>query len=126
MILLYCFLFISPEAIVEALIKKHYPDSIIFKWWIQWIIAIALFGVWFLIALPFDKYYVPEWKLITGFIFVRFAIFDFAYNITSGLPLMFYGTTKLYDRIMAKLGNYGLMWKVIFGIIGTIFLLGIE
>jgi hypothetical protein len=125
--LLYAFLFIAFEAITEALIKKHYPDSFIFKGWLQWIIAIALFGVWlFAIALPFDKYYVPTWKLIMGFIGVRFLIFDFAYNLTFGLKWNYYGTTKLYDRIMNKLGEYGLMLKVICGIIGVCFLLGID
>jgi hypothetical protein len=126
-LLITALLFILAEAISEALIKKRYSDSFIFKWWLQWIIAIALFGIWlFVIALPFDKYYVPVIKLILGFIFVRFLIFDFAYNITSGLPLMFYGTTKLYDRIMAKLGGWGIMMKFILGIIGICFLIGIQ
>ena len=127
MILLLAILFILFEAILEALIKKHYPDSFIFKWWLQWIIAIALFAIWlFVIALPFDKYYVETWKLITGFVFVRFAVFDLAFNLTFGLKWNYYGTTKLYDRIMAELGSWGWMMKLILGIIGIIFLLGIE
>jgi hypothetical protein len=128
-LLITALLFILFEAIGEALIKMYRPklSVIVFKWWLQWIIAIALFGIWlFVIALPFDKYYVPVIKLILGFIFVRFLIFDFAYNITSGLPLMFYGTTKLYDRIMAKLGGWGIMMKFILGIIGICFLIGIQ
>jgi hypothetical protein len=126
-LLITCLLFICFESVTEALIKMYCPklSKVIFLWWLQWIIAIALFGIWlFAIALPFDGYYVPVIKLILGFIFVRFLIFDFAYNITSGLPLMFYGTTKWYDRIMKSLGNYGIMWKVICGIIGIIFLFG--
>jgi hypothetical protein len=128
-LLITVLIFITFEAITEALIKMYRPklSAIVFKWWLQWIIAIALFGIWlFVIALPFDKYYVPVIKLILGFIFVRFLIFDFAYNITSGLPLMFYGTTKLYDRIMAKLGGWGIMMKFILGIIGICFLIGIQ
>jgi hypothetical protein len=127
MILIYAILIISFEAITEGLLKRFGKLDFIFKWWLQWIIAIGLFAIWFFaLALPFDKYYVPVWKLIAGFVFVRFLLFDFIYNITSGLPLMFYGTTKLYDRLMKQLGSYGLMLKVIAGIMGICFLLGID
>ena len=126
-LLITALLVILAEAISEALIKKRYPDSFIFKGWLQWFISIALFGIWlFAIALPFDGYYVPTVKLILGFVFVRFLIFDFAYNLTSGLPLMFNGTTKHYDRIMAELGGWGLMMRIILGIVGICFLLGID
>lgn len=124
MILLYAFLVILFEAISEALIKQSHPGSFIFKGFIQWIIAIGLFAVWFWLMQGFDKYYVENWKLITGFVFVRFMIFDLVYNITFGNPLFYYGTTKLYDRIMAELGGWGWMVKGILGIMGIIFLLG--
>lgn len=125
MILIYAFLFIIFEAITEALIKKRYPDSFIFKWWVQWIIAIGLFAIWFFaVALPFDNYYVPTWKLILGFIGVRFLIFDFAYNLANGQKLGYYGSVKLYDKIMFELGGFGLMMKIICGIIGICFLMG--
>jgi len=126
MILIIALLFILAEAISEALIKKSYPDSFIFKWWVQWIIAFALFVGWFIWALHFDKYYVPTWKLITGLIFVRFMIFDIAYNLTSGLKWNYYGTTKLYDRIMIRLGGWGWWIKLCLGIIGACFLLGLS
>lgn len=126
MILFYAFLFIVFEAITEALIKQFHPGSFIFKWWVQWIIAIGLFLIWYFLMQGFDKYYVENWKLITGFIFVRFAVFDLVYNITFGNPLFYYGTTKLYDRIMAELGGWGWMAKIICGIMGICFLLGYE
>jgi hypothetical protein len=128
MLLLTALLIICFEAIGEGLIKRYSPSisAILFKLWLQWVIAIGLFAVWFWLMQGFDKYYVPNWKLIAGFVFVRFLIFDFIYNIISGLPLMFYGTTKLYDRIMKQLGGYGLMLKVIAGIMGIVFLLGID
>jgi len=127
MVLIIALIVILAEAIAEALIKKRHPDSFIFKWWLQWIIAIALFLIWlFAIALPFDKYYIPTWKLITGFVFVRFAIFDIAYNLTSGLKWNYYGTTKLYDRIMIRLGGWGWWIKLCLGIIGACFLLGLS
>ena len=124
MILVYAIIFIAFEAISEALIKKHYPDSIIFKGWLQWLLAVVLFLIWFVIAYCFDGYYVPTLKLIIGFVFVRFMIFDSIYNLTVGLPWDYYGTTKLYDRIMVKLGSWGWMMKAICGIVGVVFLLG--
>ena len=124
--LIWAILVILFEAITEALIKKQYPNSFIFKWWVQWIIAFALFVGWFIWALHFDKYYVPTWKLITGFVFVRFAIFDIVYNLTSGLKWNYYGTTKLYDRIMIRLGGWGWWIKLCLGIIGGCFLLGLS
>jgi hypothetical protein len=124
MILILAILFICLEAIGEALIKKHYPTSFIFKGWLQWVIAIALFLIWFVIAYRFDKYYVETWKLITGFIFVRFAIFDLTYNLTAGLDWDYYGTTKLYDRIMYYFGGWGFFIKGILGICGIVFLMG--
>jgi hypothetical protein len=124
MILLLAILFICFEAIGEALIKKYYPTSYIFKGWLQWVIAIVLFLIWFVIAYRFDKYYIETWKLITGFIFVRFAIFDLAYNLTAGLDWDYYGTTKLYDRIMYYFGGFGLFMKGVLGICGIVFLMG--
>jgi hypothetical protein len=126
MILLYAILIIVFEAIAEALIKRHFPavSAIVFRWWVQWLIAIALFALWLLIVLNFDKYYVPVWKLITGFVFVRFMIFDIIYNLTSGLKWNYYGTTKLYDRIMIRLGGWGWFMKGVCGIIGICFLMG--
>lgn len=37
---------------------------------------------------------------IAGFILLRFAIFDFAYNLTVGLPMFYVGSTKVYDKAM--------------------------
>jgi len=124
MVLIIALIVILAEAIGEALIKKRHPDSFIFEWWVQWIIAFALFVGWFIWALNFDKYHVPGWKLITGFIFVRFMIFDITYNLTAGLKWNYYGTTKLYDRIMVRLGGWGWWIKLCLGIIGICFLLG--
>jgi hypothetical protein len=124
-LLITALVFILTEAILEALLKKRYPNSFIFKWWVQWIIAIGLFLIWlFLIALPFDKYFVETWKLIAGFVFVRYLVFDVVWNLVYGVKWDYYGTTKLYDRVMTKLGSWGWMMKAICGIIGICFLLG--
>jgi hypothetical protein len=114
------------EAIGEGLLKRFDSpiNEIIFDAWIQWVIALMFFGSWFIWAIHFDGYYVPTWKIITGFVFVRFLIFDVTYNLSAGNKWYYYGTRKWYDRTMYKLGSFGWMLKGISGIIGTIFLLG--
>jgi len=124
--LLLVILFISFEAICEALIRKHCSklSEIIFKWWLQWIIAIVLFAVWFVLALNFDRYYIPVWKLIAGFVFVRFMLFDVIWNLARGAKWNYYGITKLYDRIMTSLGGFGWWIKICCGVVGICFLMG--
>jgi len=127
MLLIYAILFILFEAISEGLIKKNCPNlsKVIFVWWLQWIIAFALFGVWFFfVALDFKGYYVPMWKMICGFVFVRLLIFDVAWNLSAGQQWDYYGTTKLYDRIMFALADWGWFMKCVAGAVGIVFLLG--
>jgi len=128
MLLIIAIAIILIEAIGEGLLKRFNSpiNEIIFDAWIQWVIALMFFGSWFIWAIHFDGYYVPTWKMITGFILVRFAIFDVAINLAWGQKWNYYGTTKLYDRIMYELGSFGWMMKVISGIIGMVFLLGYE
>ena len=128
MILIYAIAIILIEAVTEGLLKRlNSPiNEIIFDAWIQWVIALMFFGSWFIWAIHFDGYYVPTWKLILGFVFVRFALFDVIWNISRGVKWNYYGTTKWYDRTMYELGSFGWMVKAISGIIGTIFLLGYE
>ena len=126
MILIYAIAIILIEAVTEGLLNRFNSpiNEIIFDAWIQWVIALMFFGSWFIWAIHFDGYYVPIWKIITGFVFVRFLIFDVAYNLSAGNKWYYYGTGKWYDRTMYKLGSFGWMLKGISGIIGTIFLLG--
>lgn len=128
MLLIYALIFILVEAIGEGLLKrKNYSiNEIVFDAWIQWIIALLFFSVWFIMAFHFNGYYVPVWKMIAGFIGVRFLFFDIAYNLSAGNTWYYYGTRKWYDRTMAKLGSWGWMVKVICGIMGVVFLLGYE
>jgi putative Mn2+ efflux pump MntP len=125
MILLTAILIILAEAIGEGFLKRFNKASWLFGGFIQWLIAIFLFGVWFVIAYNFDNYYVETWKLITGFVFVRFGIFDVAYNLSNGQKWNYYGTTKLYDRLMDRLGGFGIFAKVVCLIVGVCFLLGL-
>lgn len=128
MLLYTAVILILTEAVGEGLLKRSGSgiNDIIFDGWVQWVIALMMFGIWFVWALHFDGYFVPVWKMITGFVFVRFAIFDVVWNISRGMKWNFYGTTKLYDRILYELGSFGWMLKVICGIIGIVFLLGIK
>ena len=128
MILIYAIAIILIEAIGEGLLKRFNSpiNEIIFDAWIQWVIALMFFGSWFIWAIHFDGYYVPTWKIITGFVFVRFALFDVLWNISRGVKWNYYGTTKLYDRIMFELAEWGWMVKIICGIVGVVFLLGWE
>jgi len=121
MILIYAIAIILFEAIGEGLLKKNKLCDFIFKWWVQWLIAIVLFLLWFFVFTTAD---IPIWKLVTGFVFVRFAIFDVAWNLARGVKWNYYGSVKLYDRIMFELAEWGWMMKIICGIVGIIFLMG--
>lgn len=126
MILFTAIIIILTEAITEGLLKRLIPGSFIFDLWTQWVIAITLFSVWFIWAFHFDGYYVPIAKMIIGFVFVRFAIFDVVWSLARGVKWNYYGTTKWYDRIMTELAEWGWMLKMICLIVGMCFLLGFE
>lgn len=67
---------------------------------------------------------------LLGYIFLRFAIFDYIYNLAVGQGLGFIGSTKFYDRILSKIITVGKVQlnllhfvKFIFLCIGITFLL---
>jgi len=126
MILTIAILVILTESIGEGILKRFKPTSFIFDNYVQWVIAVFLFALWFIVAYNLDGYYVPTWKIIIGFVFVRFAVFDVTINLAWGQPWNYYGVTKWYDRVMYQLGGFGLFLKVIAGIVGGVFLLGYE
>jgi len=128
MLLITCLIIILIEAVSEGLLKRFNSsiNEVIFDAWIQWVIALMMFFIWFIWAVHFDGYYVPIEKMIIGFVFVRFATFDVAINLAWGQPWYYYGVTKWYDRTMFQLGSFGWMLKAIAGIVGGVFLLGYE
>jgi len=67
--------------------------------------------LWYNIEFSFDTKIASFWKVIIGYILLRFALFDTIWNISAGQDLFYYGTTKVYDRFMASLGTWGWMWK---------------
>jgi hypothetical protein len=50
-------------------------------------------------------------KVLIGYLMLRFAIFDTIWNIAAGQDLLYYGTTKLYDRILSALGAFTFILK---------------
>jgi hypothetical protein len=122
MILTIAILVILTESIGEGILKRFKPTSFIFDNYVQWVIAVFLFSLWFIVAYHFCS--IPVAKLIIGFVFVRFAIFDVVWNLSNKQKWNYYGTVKWYDRTMAKLGSFGWFMKfVVFLPMGIVFLL---
>lgn len=124
MILIYALIVIFAEALTEGFLKRYSVADWLFDNFIQWVLSIFLFGIYFILAYNFNGYFLEVWKIIVGFVFVRFLIFDPIWNIARGQKWDYYGTTKWYDRFMVKLGNWGWFMKLICGIVGVCFLMG--
>lgn len=128
MILLFAIIVNCFEAVVEGLIKRHFPaiSDILFKWWVQDVIAGGLFGLWLLFAMQFD---FTTWRIITGFVLFRFFIFDNVFNLSAKLPFDYIGTRKVYDMTLGWIRD---MWgfstivflKCIAGFWGVMWLIG--
>lgn len=128
MVLLLAFIVNCFEAVAEGLIKRYSPavSAVLFKWWVQWLIAAGLFVLWLLYALQSD--YIV-WRLITGFVLFRFFIFDNVFNLSAKLPFDYIGTRKVYDNALSWIRD---MWgfstivflKCIAGFWGIMWLIG--
>jgi hypothetical protein len=57
-------------------------------------------------------------KLVVGYFLLRFALFDLIWNLSAGQHWDYYGTTKIYDKIMATLGGWGWFMKGCAGVWG--------
>ena len=126
MVLLFSILFNAFEAVYEALYDKGQKAlSVIFELVLK--VGIVIICLYYLSGYRFLLYeLIPMWKVFAGFVLLRFAMFDLTWNLVRGVKWNYYGTVKLYDRLMAKLGGYGWFLKIIAGIVGVCFLLGIE
>ena len=127
MILLFTILFNVLEAVHEALYDNGSKllSGIIEAILKALIVSIAL--AWFAGIHLFNLDYIPFWKLFTGFVFVRFLMFDVIYNVIRGLPLLFMGSTKLFDKIFSKVpASFLAFVRVVLGIIGICFLIGVQ
>ena len=94
------------------------------------VITLSLF-CWITQTTVIDWHYSPYIiKIIIGYLFVRFAIFDIIYNLSRGNSIFHIGRTKLYDRIIGwimtkfKVQIILYMWvKFILFVMGIAFLL---
>jgi len=131
LILILALLFNVFQASLEAWANKYHPvlNGVFRRFNI--LLAILYFILWTTIVYFFIPNEIPYWKLFFGYWFIAFLVSDFAWNLTTILlgtkiSIWYYGTTKRYDRIMTKLGSYGWFVKGILGIVGIVFLLGIQ
>lgn len=124
MILLFTFLFNLLEAAYEGLYDRGKKTaSFVLEMILK--VGVVIICLYYLSGYRFLLYeLIPMWKVFLGFVFVRWLVFDPTWNIARGVKWNYYGTTKLYDRIMFELGGFGWMMKIICGTIGVVFLMG--
>ena len=125
MILLFTILFNVLEAVYEGLYDRGIKLWSGIVEFIQKGIVVFICINWFAGIHPI-VHFAPVWKGVVGFVFVRFLIFDVVYNLVRGLRWNYIGNTKIYDKVMAKLGGFGWFVRIICGIVGIIFLIGIT
>lgn len=65
------------------------------------------------------QYSNPDfWFVLFGFVLLRFAIFDLIFNLCANQSLFYIGKTKLYDRLLSKLGAFVFILKLMAFVIG--------
>ena len=129
-LILALLLIILPQSF-DAVANKYYPDlnKVLRKFNIP--IVLLAFLIWAALVYFLIPNDIPYWKLFFGYWFIAFLVSDLAWNLTTILlgtkiSIWYYGTTKRYDRVMTKLGSWGWFVKGILGIVGIVFLLGIQ
>jgi len=50
---------------------------------------------------PFKYPVIALWKIILGYVFLRFGLFDLVWNVSAGQDIFYMGNTKLYDIILS-------------------------
>jgi hypothetical protein len=118
------------EATLEAVFLKFNPAIHKFIERFHTLVVLFVFLVW-AGAVHFIPNETLYWKLFLGYWFIRFLIYDTVWNATSivcgaDISIWYYGDVKLYDRIMKKLVSWGWFMKVVLGVVGIVFLLGIK
>ena len=134
MILLVIILFlIISEAIYEALYDegKKTLSGLVEFFYRAVVTVMALLWLSDKFSLPSSP--VPLWKLIGGFIFIRYALFDLTYNLIRKLPWFYIGQTKIFDKVwnwffrktMFPVGHFLWLTKFILLLIGIAWLLNL-
>lgn len=102
MIFLIVLFLIIAEAISEALYDKGTKTlSGVFEFILRAATTLVVLFWLFGIDSPFG-YELSLFKLIGGYVLLRFALFDVTYNLVRGLPVFYVGETKLYDKLWRK------------------------
>lgn len=108
MYLLISLYLILSEVFAEAFkLKGKHIESAIIEWLYRAFVTIIVFAyvtgtrISFLQLNNSDQFV----KIIIGFLFVRFALFDPLYNIIIGENISYIGITKLWDKVLNWLFN---------------------
>ena len=117
MILLGIILYLTAlEAVHEGTtLNRRLMVELDFKWVPGIIEAVKLAGI--VVLIPLIQYMVINgwridtyWEYVVGWVFFRYTIFDPIHNASAGLPIFYFGETKIYDRIFKQidgmLGNF--------------------
>jgi len=101
--LLLALFLILTEALYEGfkIRQKHILSATIE--FIHRMIIILIAFAW-VNGITFQYEVLPFTRVIIGFIFLRFGIFDVILNLSAGLKLYYIGSTKLFDK--------GLQWVI--------------
>jgi len=122
MSLYFAFLLTIPEALYEGLRAKHPMLSFGIEFLFRFGIAVVIFAIagGFYINGEQDYFFYH----LFGYVLLRFAIFDFVYNLSADLPFFYVGTTKVYDKVLAKVPMHLIVFvKAIALFMGIVWLL---
>lgn len=72
-----------------------------------------------------SRFPIPPAKIILGYFFIKYALFDYFYNIIRGESLMHYDN-NVYGEIMTSLSSWGVFMKFVLGIVAIAFLVGLN
>lgn len=124
--LLIALFLILTEAISEGLRNRGRKDiagviELLYRAAITLIVFAWFLGNVFVFEYRTDNYFVT----IIGYVLLRFALFDIAYNLTIGEVINHIGTTKFYDKLLRKVHPVMLILvRLICLLIGVAFLMG--
>lgn len=114
------------EAISEGLRDKGHKAiagviELLYRAAITLVVFAWFLGNVFVFEYRTDNYFVT----IIGYVLLRFALFDIAYNLTIGEAINHIGTTKFYDKLLRKIHPMMLLLvRFVCLLIGVAFLMG--
>lgn len=122
MALYFALLLILPEAVYEGLRERHAKASFTIEFLYRASLVIILMAfAGGTCLLGNQDYFLFH---VGGYVLVRFAIFDIVYSLFANQPLRSHGTTKIYDRMLAKVPDSLLPFlRFIALFMGVVFLL---